>query len=296
MSPRHSPGPSRTGVHLGDDEIVRDWSPSVEDVTEVMRARGAEHRLRFAVQLCALRATGRFLFDYKQVPIEALGYLAQQLGLTPVLFLTAAERPATETAQAARIRDYLGYREFDAEAEQRLRDRLQTAAMEGATPAQLLSLAQDLLRSGRIVQPAQSTLERLGASVASTAIQDLYERVMARLPDGFRDAIDDLVSVPEGEHRSPLSRFKEAPPAAKAPAIAASLARLDLLDGLLGSGVDLSHITPQLLQHLAQLGRRYDALAPKRSSPEKRFTLVAAFLVETQKTCWTRSSRRMTST
>ncbi|MBV8530933.1 MAG: hypothetical protein JO104_06415, partial [Candidatus Eremiobacteraeota bacterium] len=92
------------------------------------------------------------------------------------------------------------------------------------------------------------------------------------------------MSVPEGEHRSPLSRFKEAPPAAKAPAIAASLARLDLLGGLLGSGVDLSHITPQLLQHLAQLGRRYDALALKRFSAEKRYTLVAAFLVETQKT------------
>ncbi|MBV8530934.1 MAG: DUF4158 domain-containing protein [Candidatus Eremiobacteraeota bacterium] len=109
MSPRRSPGPSRTGVNLGDDEIVRDWSLSVEDAAEVMRARGAEHRLRFAVQLCALRATGRFLSDYKQVPIEALGYLAHQLGLTPVLFLTAAERPATETAQAARIREYLGF-------------------------------------------------------------------------------------------------------------------------------------------------------------------------------------------
>jgi len=278
---RRSPGST---IHLGDDEVVRDWSLSAEDVAEVLRARGTEHRLRFAVQLCALRAMGRFVSDYQQVPIEAVGYLAQQLGLMPVLFLSTAVRPATETAQAARIREYLGYREFDAEAEQRLRDRLQAAAMEGGTPSQLLGLAKDLLRSGRVVQPAHSTMERLAASVAAHAIQDLYECVMAKLPEGFRDAIDDLVSVPEGEHRSPLSRFKEAPPAAKAPAIAASLARWDLLNSLLGSGVDLSHVTPQLLQHLAQLGRRYDALALKRFSAEKRYTLVAAFLVETQKT------------
>jgi TnpA family transposase len=156
--------------------------------------------------------------------------------------------------------------------------------MEGATPAQLLALAGDLLRSGRVVQPARRTLERLAASVAAHVIQDLFESIVARLPEGLRDAIDDLVSVPEGEHRSPLSRFKEAPPAAKAPAIAASLARLDLLDSLLGSGVDLSLVTPQLLQHLAQLGRRYDAVALKRFSAEKRYTLVTAFLVETQKT------------
>jgi hypothetical protein len=283
MSPR-SPRLSKAGAHLGDDDVVRNWSLSAEDVAEVMRARGTEHRLRFAVQLCALRATGRFVSDYQRVPIEAIGYLAQQLGLTPVLFLSEAERPATETAQAARIRQYLGYRDFDAEAEQRLRERLQEAAMEGATPAQLLALAGDLLRSGRVVQPARRTLERLAASVAAHVIQDLFESIVARLPEGLRDAIDDLVSVPEGEHRSPLSRFKEAPPAAKAPAIAASLARLDLLDSLLGSGVDLSLVTPQLLQHLAQLGRRYDAVALKRFSAEKRYTLVTAFLVETQKT------------
>ena len=149
MNPPRSPGPSRASTSLGDDDVVRDWSLSPEDAAEVMRARGTEHRLRFAVQLCALRATGRFVSDYQQVPIEAVGYLARQLGLTPVLFLSEAERPATETAQAARIRQHLGYRDFDAEAERRLRDRLQNATAEGATPAQLLALAEDLLRSGR---------------------------------------------------------------------------------------------------------------------------------------------------
>jgi TnpA family transposase len=157
-----------------------------------MRARGTEHRLRFAVQLCVLRATGRFVPDYQRVPIEAIGYLAQQLELTPVLFLSEPARPATETAQTARIRQYLGYREFDAAAEAWLHDRLEEHAAEGATPAQLLTLAGDLLRSGRIVLPAQSTLERLAASAAAQAIQDLFAQVAAKLPDGFRDAIDDL--------------------------------------------------------------------------------------------------------
>src|SRR5580765_1069504 len=142
MNPRRSPGPASTSnAGLGDDDVVRDWSLSAEDAAEVMRARGTGHRLRFAVQLCALRATGRFVSDYQRVPIEAVSYLARQLGLTPVLFLSEAERPATETAQIARIRQHLGYREFDADSERRLRGRLQEAAMEGATPAQLLALA-----------------------------------------------------------------------------------------------------------------------------------------------------------
>ena len=80
MNPRRSPGASRASASLGDDDVVQDWSLSPEDAAEVMRARGTEHRLRFAVELCALRATGRFVSDYQRVPIEAVGYLARQLG------------------------------------------------------------------------------------------------------------------------------------------------------------------------------------------------------------------------
>jgi len=267
----------------GEDALARRWTLSAADAAEVLRARGAEHRLRCAVQLCTLRATGRFAADYRRVPPEAVNHLAAQLGLDPVLALPKPERPATESAQLARIRRHLGWHELDHAAEQRLRDRLQERAAEGMTPGPLLALAEDLLRAARVVLPAPGTLERLVASVAAHAVQDLFERIAAGLPERLRDAIEDLVDVPEGEHRSPLAHLKEPPPAARAKAISARLARLDLLDELLGAGADLSAATPQLQQHLAQLGRRYDAQALRRFAPPKRHALVAAFLVETRK-------------
>jgi Domain of unknown function (DUF4158) len=268
---------------ISEDSLTRHWSLTPADRAEVLRGRGADHRLRCAVQLCALRATGRFLADYRRVPPEAMNHLAQQLGLAPVLLLPEPERPATESAQLARIRRHLGWHEFDQAAEQGLRARLQERAAEGMTPGPLLALAEDLLRAARVVAPAPSTLERLVGSVAAHAVQDLFERITAGLPDRLRDAIEDLVDVPEGEHRSPLAHLKEPPPAARATAIAAALARLDLLDGLLGAGADFSAATPQLQQHLAQLGRRYDVQALKRFAAPKRHALVAAFLVETRK-------------
>ena len=103
-------------------------------------------------------------------------------------------------------------------------------------PGPLLTLAEDLLRAGRIVLPATSTLERLAASVASHAVQDLFERIAAGLPQRLRDAIEDLVNVPDGEHRSPLAHLKEPPSAARASAVAARLARLDLVGGCSGLG------------------------------------------------------------
>ncbi len=266
-----------------DDALTRDWALTPADVAEVLRGRGTDHRLRCAVQLCALRATGRFAADYRRVPPEAVNYLAHQLGLDPVLVLPGSARPATESAQLARIRRHLGWHEFDGAAEQALRARLQERAAEGMTPKPLLALAEDLLRAARVVAPATSTLERLVASVAAHAVQDLFERISAGLPEQLRDAIEDLVDVPEGEHRSSLAHLKEPPPAARASAVAARLAKLSLVEDLLGTGADLSAATPQLVQHLASLGRRYDVQALRRFAAPKRHALVAAFLVETRK-------------
>jgi len=102
------------------------------------------------------------------------------------------------------------------------------------TPGPLLAHAEDLLRTARVILPATSTLERLVASVAAHVVQDLFDRIASGLPEHLRDAIEDMVDVPNGEHRSPLAHLKDPPSAARAPAIAACLAKFDLLDGLLG--------------------------------------------------------------
>jgi hypothetical protein len=57
---------------LTEDDLTRGWSLAPDDAAEVLRARGTQHRLRCAVQLCTLRATGRFVADYRHVPIEAV--------------------------------------------------------------------------------------------------------------------------------------------------------------------------------------------------------------------------------
>lgn len=87
---------------MTEDSLARHWSLTTQDMAEVLRARGTEHRLRCAVQLCTLRATGRFVADYRRVPAEAVNHLAAQLGLDPLLFLPDPERPATESAQRSK--------------------------------------------------------------------------------------------------------------------------------------------------------------------------------------------------
>jgi hypothetical protein len=53
-----------------EDELARHWTLTPDDRTEIAHCRGADHRRRFALQLCMLRAYGRFLDDYRHAPLE----------------------------------------------------------------------------------------------------------------------------------------------------------------------------------------------------------------------------------
>jgi hypothetical protein len=48
-------------------KLSRDWTLSVDDNVEVLRYRGDDNRMRFALQLCALRAVCRFVYDFAQL-------------------------------------------------------------------------------------------------------------------------------------------------------------------------------------------------------------------------------------
>jgi len=266
-----------------EDELARHWSLTPSDLAEIGQCRGADHCRRFAVQLCMLRAHGRFLDDYRHAPIKIVNHLSRQLGLAPVLFLDRPGRAQTEREQSLRIRRYLGIRGFDHQAAADLREWLRQGAIEGRTAAELLVRAEDKLREWRVMLPATSTLERLVAAEATHATTDLYEMVTTRLPPTLRAAIDLLVEVPEGDARSSLFRLKDYPKSANAAVIKGDIVRLRLIEELLGNGIGLDDLDPRIVRQLGQLGCSYDAGDLRRFAKPKRDALVACTLVEARK-------------
>ena len=267
-----------------EDEVARHWSLTPADLAVIAECRGPDHRRRFAVQLCMLRAHGRFLDDYRRAPIKIVNHLSRQLGLAPVLFLDRPGRAQTERAQALRIRRHLGLRSFESGTAMDLRNWLRQGAIEGRTVAELMVRAEDKLRDWHVMLPAASTLERLVTAEVTQATTQLYETVSIRLPPSLREAIDLLVEVPEGDARSSLFRLKDYPKSANASVIKGDIVRLRLIEDLLGPGADLGDFDPQVIRQLGQLGRRYDAGDLRRFAKPKRDALVACYLVEARKT------------
>jgi TnpA family transposase len=266
-----------------EDELARDWSLTPADLIEIGRCRGDDHRRRFALQLCMMRAHGRFLNDYRQAPLRIVNHLSRQIGLAPVLFLDRPGRAPTERVQAQRIRRYLGLGNFDRKAEADLRDWLRQGALEGRGTAELLAQVEGRLRAWQIALPAPGTLERIVTSEVARATAGLFDTVAARLPDTLRTAIDLLLEVPDDDARSSLFRLKDYPKNATAAVIKGDIVRLGLVEQLLAEGADLRDIDPTIIHQLGQLGRRYDAGDLRRFAKPKRDALVVCTLIEARK-------------
>ena len=104
------------------------------------------------------------------------------------------------------------------------------------------------------------------------------------MPASLRASIDLLVEVPEGDARSSLFRLKGYPKSANAAVIKSDIARLRLVEELLGTGGELDELDPKVVRQLGELGRRYDAGDLRRFAKPKRIALVACYLVEARKT------------
>ena len=271
-------------VDPSDEELARDWTLSVAELEEVRKSRGPEHRQRFAVQLCALRTLGRFVDDLGKVPVRIANHIGRQLGLPPSLFIDEPERPATASEQAQRLREYLGYRPFDAAAQRQLKLWLADAVTRGVNPDELEALTITTLRSWKVEIPGRSTLERHISNATASGAGRLWQRFLARLPSEFRDAIDRLLAVADGERHSMLFQFKQYPPEATPAVMLEYLDNFDLLRSMGVDRVDVSDLNTEIVKQLADLGYRYPANDLRRFAPAKRYALVTCFLVEAQKT------------
>jgi TnpA family transposase len=196
-----------------------------------------------------------------------------------------ADRPATATQHAQRIREHLDYRPFDDEAHEKLRQVLLDRARERALSDTLMGIAVTTLRAWRVELPGRWLLDRLITACVARGEEAAWLRICERLPPEFRVAVDGLLAVPEGDRRSALFDLKQYPPDARPSTIKEYIERFALLRSLGFGDLNLAGVVgAEVVQHLADFGRRYDVGDLKRFQSAKRYAIVACFLVEAQKT------------
>jgi TnpA family transposase len=270
---------------FSDEEMVRDWTLSGDDLKEIIQRRKyrKEYRLFIAIQLCAVRLYGRFLNAVNDLSPRILSYLTAQLDLPPSLTVRIPGRRATVADYQNHILTHLGFQRFSDPFQQQLESWLEEQAKQGALPNDLFQQAESYLLSHRILMPGASVLERLIIHICSDVNKQLFESIYQHLSPDLREAIDQLLTVSEGERRSIFSQLKAYPPEAKISSLRTYLQRYQ---ALMATGID--DIAPQLAEpafqdYLFRLTKKYSAKEMKRFHEHKQYAMMICFLLESRR-------------
>jgi len=266
------------------EELAFDWTLSEKDKDLVLKHRGPENLCRFAVQLCVLKNHGRFLSDYLQLPPAILGYLCQQLDIPPLARLPGRARGNTESDYQREIAEYLGWRTYDPQAAEQLRDWIADQVSQHRYIDDLVEKAANRLREQRIVIPGPVVFEREVNAAYRQAEGLVFQRIAEQIPLSMRHTIDRLLAADDADSKTDFMRFAEYPPEARAKHIVRYLDRYQELAALGIEQLRFKGIGRNLLQRLAGVVKTYDAWQIRRFDDDKRYALAACFLFEAKKT------------
>jgi len=267
---------------FSEEEMVRDWTLSEDDIEEIGKYRKGS-RLYIALQLCAMRLYGRFLNEVHDVSPRILNYFNAQLGLPPSLALHVPGRKATGKEHRKNILNYLKFLKFNKGSQAKLQTWLQQQAQQCILPDDLYQKAERHLLSSRIALPGPSVLKRLVIQVCSTTHAKIFESLHQRLSPELRQTIDQLLTVAENEQRSYFYQLKEYPPSAKISSLKSYLKRYRTLSEIGIDNFDSQIIGPAFLDYLFKLAKHYSSKHLKQFKEHKRYALMVCFLLETRK-------------
>jgi hypothetical protein len=283
LSQRQRYQPLALPQHMSDEELVRNWTLVESDHQEIARYRKG-FRLYIALPICAVRVYGRFVNHVHDISPHILNYLGQQLDLPPSLTVEAPEREATALEHRSNVLKHVGFQRFDPMVQAQLAPWIEQQARRGMLPEALCQQAEKHLLAQRVLLPGPSVLERLIMHICSNIHDELFAPVFKRLSPELRQAIDQLLLVPDGEQHSAFAHLKEYPPA---PSIASIQAYLQRYRTVAETGINACEIpvlTPEWLAYLYKQAKRYNAKDLKRFTAYKRSTRMVCFLLETRKT------------
>lgn len=267
---------------LNEDEIIRDWTLSLDDEKFVSKFN-ANYRLLIYLQLCALRLFGQLIENPNTLSSQIIAYACRRLDLPLVATVSVPDRDATRTEQKRMLFEYLGFSKFS-DSKKAFKSWIADRIAQGfITCEQLYHDAEVFLVQNKIALPTPYALKREINSLCHQHQEAIFNQVYHQLEEPLMQIIAALLEISEGESVSWFQRFKEYPGAATISSLKEYLNRYQVLSGIEIPANCLSLIPPKFSHHLYQLAKYYSADAMKRFNSPKRYTLMIAFLNESRK-------------
>ena len=265
-------------------EIERYYTFSPEELRRIRQKRRPHNRLGFAVQWAYLRFPGRAWEREETPPAPVLAYIAAQIHVEIALLAQYAQgREETRWEHFQELVTAGHFHPYSQEMQRELGTWLLPAALSTDSGIRLLEALVREMQTRRIVLPALSTLERLIWEVRHKAQNQSIQMLAHSLTAEHKARLDALLKKEESapHQQLPLTWVRHVSGKTAPVTLLRFLERITFLKGI-GLPPDLGRVLHQnRLLSLAREGARYTPQFMARMQAERRYAILAAFVLET---------------
>ena len=220
------------GIPTQLDELVQHYLLSSADLELIRTRRRAENQFGLAVHLSLLRHPGQGWQDGVALPIAFLGWLGDQLRLSPQSLSGYADRGATRTAHQMLAMQHLDLVPFASSHFELAEDIATKAAFATDHGLKIVETLIEELRRHRLVLPSADTIERLALKGRARARREAAATLFDALSPEQRDRLKNLLVNDAAVGQTRLTWVRGFPHSASPASMTALLDRLKYLRAL----------------------------------------------------------------
>ena len=262
--------------------LMQYYTLAIDDLKLIARKRRAHNKLGFALQLCALRYPGRLLEVGEFIPPQVLGYLAEQIDISPLELENYAIREETRREHLIEIRQVYGYKMYTRDIAKNMRSWVIQAGVHCSTAEQLLLRFVGECRDQKIILPRITTITRLCADAMVTIERDVEAQIANRLDQGDRANLDALILEQIDGRLSHFVWLRQFEVGGNSADINRLLDRLEFLQNMSLKADLFSDIPHHQVSRLQKMGESYFAHQLKDISDNRRLAILAVCAFEWQ--------------
>jgi hypothetical protein len=260
-------------------QLAQEAALNDADLVQIRQCRRDHNRRGFAYQLGFVRLLNRFP---RQVPFEILeellDFISTQVTLSASLIIVYERRQQTISEHQQRIATYLQLRPFGDTETAWLGHFIFEEACRLEQTSALQARVKEFLKSRRILQPAESTLNRLIGEQRQRAQEMIHERITAGLDSEMAAVMDELLQVLADNKTSPLQRIKANPRNPSPDAMLALIKKLKVIEETGVLNIDLSWLNSNYQRALFHYVNKCSADRLREIIKQRRHAALVCFL------------------
>ena len=267
-------------IDLSKSHMSKNFTLTKEEILSTKSMIKPYIKVGYSLQLLFIKNLGRPIpIDYKEIPIEILEFIGEQLNITNVNIEKYFTTEITRKRNSQHLVEILGYSKFIITDE--ITNIAKILSMNISSKKQLVLEFLDRLKELKIIAPALATVEEFLYQIMQDTNSNIYKNIVFQIPDKAK--LDTLLT-PDDKGISPFSHIKNIEINSTAKGLKTLLKHIKFINDF-NCPCNLDFLSPEKLRFFSDEINKSNRFRIQRFSDEnKRYSYLAMFLLFRKKT------------